>query len=136
MTRRRVADVTVVAVKGRSGLDATNIKDNAAAVWMHVVAAVVPGAVFREGEHMLMLTCPVDVRGDRTQAFDRVLRRCNPVGMSMSPETRARPVELMVEAVRDAIAATGECPVGWEVVTWQLDNMYMPYDVFVPEGYA
>lgn len=131
--RRPVPVVTVVVVKGRSGMDATNVKDNAAAVWMRVVADTVPGAVFFEGAHTMVLSCPRDARGDREAALDHVLRRCNPVGMAMSPETRDRPVALMDAAVRDAVGTTGSNPVGWEVVRWQLDNMYMPYDTIMSE---
>ena len=120
--------VEIIAVKGRSGIDATVVKDNAMAVWMRV-AADTCGGEFIEGRHTLVLRIPLNAVGDRVAATERVIRRCNPVGVAISPESRERPVELMTTAVREVIAEGKANPVGWAVVRWQLEEMYMPYDV-------
>lgn len=120
--------VEIIAVKGRSGIDATVVKDNAMAVWMRV-AADTCGGTFIEGRHTLVLHIPLSEIGDRVTATEKVIRRCNPIGVAISPESRDRPVELMTEAVREVMKEGGRNPVGWSVVTWQLEEMYMPYDV-------
>lgn len=120
--------VEIIAVKGRSGIDATVVKDNAMAVWMRV-AADTCGGEFVEGKHTLVLRIPLNALGDRIAATERVIRRCNPIGVAISPESREKPVELMTAAAREVIAEGKPNPVGWSVVCWQLEEMYMPYDV-------